>query len=567
MQARIRMVLLCAVLFCAHTSAQEQKPSGEPFQPKAPVNLGMEDGKVGQVPTGWSFPEECINNGYQLALSEDKPFAGKRCAVLSHETNSQQQQQFGTLLQYIDATNYRGKRVLFKAAVRTDVTGAGNQAQLWFRVDRTKEQEGFFDNMGDRPITAKNWKHYEIVGDVADDAQHIVIGMLLLGKGAAAIDDISFEIVNQSTKTTGIAKLPTPEPGLMEVLMAVKILPAGKATTATYLFPLPLAYRDQVPLTFRLVVQPHECAKEVEIIEGPGENRILKLALDNLDKHQDIKVAYNSVVLVAPTKFNAVPRSAKFPEEWPTEAKPWMASTWCCDHENERIKAMAGKIRGDSNDVIDVINKTLVSASQKMAKAKGRVNDLIATEALDKEGSCTSSANLVAALLRGAGIPSRILSGYPTWSGPLQTHYIVEAYVPQYGWYPVESTMCRAPWPNHQQVNVSVVPIEHESQAKAKMRNQVAGGVPYLSLTELENESDKVMAIGTLKEYCDHECRIVRPMTASDTEWASAMKWGKTRWETWLKSKSVLTDGKITFGFNASELKAKSISELLQELK
>jgi len=47
----------------------------------------------------------------------------------------------------------------------------------------------------------------------------------------------------------------------------------------------------------------------------------------------------------------------------------------------------------------------------------------------------------------------------------LQTHYIVEAFVPNFGWYPIESTGLTSPWPNHQQVNVSIVPIEYEKQA------------------------------------------------------------------------------------------------------
>jgi Transglutaminase-like superfamily len=549
-------------------TAQSPKAKTAPTNPKPPVNLGFEDGKVGEVPTGWFFPPMCAKDGYKLALSEDKPFAGKRCAVLSRVGDTDPQ-AFGNLIQSVDATDYRGKRVRFKAAVRTNVTGEGNQAQLWFRVDRPNDAMGFFDNMGDRPITAKEWKHYEIIGDIAEDATDIVFGMLLLGNGVAAIDDVTFEIVDKATKPTATA--PTPRsvasPGLMEVRMAATVMAKGEAATATYLYPLPLAYRDQVPLTFRLSVEPAACAKSIEVVEGPGDNRILKLTLQELDKNEEVKVAYNSVVLVAPTKFDAVPKSAKFPKEWPAEAMPWLASTWCCEHDHERIKKMAAEIRGDSDDVMAVINNVLASAKTTFAKAKGHVNDLTAIEALDKQGSCTSCANLVAALLRGAGVPARILSGYPLWSGPLQTHYIVEAYVPGYGWYPTESTMCQAPWPNHQQINVSIIPIEYESKDKAKMRNPAAGAVPYLSLTELEDASVPVYSIGTLKKYCDHESRMVHPLAANEGEWSSALAWAKPRWATWLKTKPQLTNGRIAYGPDSEELKAKTVSELRQEIK
>jgi hypothetical protein len=548
--------------------AQEPKPKAAPATPQAPVNLGFEEGKLGKVPAGWFFPPICADDGYKLAISEEKPFAGKRCAVLSRTADTDAA-AFGNILQSVDASGYRGKRVRFKAAVRTNLVGEA-KTQLWFRVDRAGDQSGFFDNMGDRPITAKEWKHYEIVGDIADDATDIVFGMLLIGNGTAAIDDVTFEIVDKaSTKITGVAisNRPLAAPGLTEVRMAATVNAAGDAATATYLYPLPLAYRDQVPLTFRLSVDPPACAKSADIIEGPGENRVLKLTLQDLDKNKEVKVAYNSVVLVAPTKFDAAPKSAKIPKDWPAEAKPWLTSTWCCEHENDRIKKMAAEIRGDSDDVMTIITNTLASAKKTFAKAKGHVNNLTAIEALDKQGSCTSCANLVAALLRGAGVPARILSGYPTWSGPLQTHYIVEAYVPGFGWYPVESTMCQAPWPNHQQVNVSIIPIEYECQDKAKMRNPAAGAVPYLSLAELEDATVQVYSIGTLSKYCDHEARMVRGLTANDGEWAAALSWAKPRWAAWLKSKPSLADGKITFGPDAEDVKAKTIAELRQEIK
>ncbi len=568
MRRRIAFVAVLALLVGVSAPAQEPKTKAATAVAKPPVNLGFEDGELGKPPTGWFFPPVCASDGYSLVLSNDRPFAGKSCALISRVGDGEPK-AFGNILQSVDAKDYRGKRVRFKAAVRADVKGGGNQAQLWFRVDRPKDQEGFFDNMGDRPITSKEWKHYEIIGDVANDAEDIVFGMFLLGKGSAAIDDVTFEIVDQSTKPTVSARaaLPTPEPGLMEVRMATTVTPQGTATSATYMYPLPLAYRDQVPLTFRLSVEPAACAKSVEIVEGPGLNQILKLTLDDIDDHKQIKVAYSAVMLVAPTKFDSVPKSVKFPKEWPADAKPWLASTWCCDHENERIKSMAAEIRGESNDVIEVITKALASAGKTFGKAKGRVQNLTAIEALDKQGSCTSCANLVAALLRGAGVPARILSGYPLWSGPLQTHYIVEAYVPDYGWYPVESTMCKAPWPNFQQVNVSIVPIDHESKAKAKPRNPAAGGVPYMSLSELEDNTVTVFSMGTLKEYCDHDCRMVRPLKASDGEWASAMAWARPRWAAWLKSKPALADGKITFGPDAGEIKAKNIAELRGAIK
>ena len=101
-------------------------------------------------------------------------------------------------MQAFDATPYRGKRVRFRAAVRTAGADANDRAQLWFRVDRTDHAMGFFDNMGDRPIRVPEWQYFDITGDIDSDAERINIGMMLIGKGKAWIDDVSFEVLGDS---------------------------------------------------------------------------------------------------------------------------------------------------------------------------------------------------------------------------------------------------------------------------------------------------------------------------------------------------------------------------------
>lgn len=559
---------ICAVLTMASlgsATAQTDKPVAA--NPPALKNVGFEDGQTGKQPVGWFFPPVCKEAGYKLATSEEQPFAGKRCAVLSR-TDIKPGDAFGNVLQSLDATSFRGKRIRFRAAVRTEVAGAGNQAMLWLRVDRANNEMGFFDNMSDRPIVTKDWRHFEIVGDVARDARNIVLGMMLVGHGSAAIDDVSFEIVDQSSKVTSPSAIrPAASPGLAEVLMARRVTAQKQANTSTMMFPLPLAYRDQVPLTFRLSVDPPAAAKSVEIVRGAGDNRVMKITLQDLGKHRQVDVAYRSLVLVGPTRFDQLPKSVQYPKDWPEEAKPWLTSTWCVDHADERVKKLASEIRGESDDVLAVIAATLSKAKSVFGAVKGRGTCLTAVEALDKQGSCTSCANLVAALLRGAGVPARVLSGYPAWSGPLQTHYIVEAFVPGYGWYPLESTLCRVSWPNYQQVNVSIVPVEHEQKSKAGPRPAAAGGVPYLSLNEFEQPPQGFRVMGTLKQYCDHECRPYRAIKADSLQWSDSLSWAKGRWSQWLVSKPTIENGRVTFGPDADDVKGHSLDEVRAELK
>jgi len=189
---------------------------------QGPLNPNLEDGTLGEVPAGWFLPGPSRQAGYRAQLSEDRPQEGKRCVLLSREA-ADRAAGFGNLMQSFDATPYRGRRIRLLAAVRTEVAGAGNRAQLWVRVDRKGGQVGFFDNMGDRPIADATWRDYEIVGDVAEDAEGIALGLLLIGNGRAWLDAVRLEIVGKVGEGNEPAR-PLEERGLDNLIAFGRLL-------------------------------------------------------------------------------------------------------------------------------------------------------------------------------------------------------------------------------------------------------------------------------------------------------------------------------------------------------
>jgi C-terminal processing protease CtpA/Prc len=111
---------------------------------------------------------------------------------------------FGTVTGSVDAAPYRGKTVRLRGWVRADVAGSANRGQLWLRVDRPGRERGFFDNMGDRPITAREWRPYEIVGQVAENASRIAFGCFLMGRGTVWVDDLELSVRNARGEWTPI---------------------------------------------------------------------------------------------------------------------------------------------------------------------------------------------------------------------------------------------------------------------------------------------------------------------------------------------------------------------------
>ncbi|NQV35910.1 MAG: transglutaminase domain-containing protein [Phycisphaeraceae bacterium] len=335
------------------------------------------------------------------------------------------------------------------------------------------------------------------------------------------------------------------------------------------LLPLPLAYRQQVPVTYELVVDPPEAAISVTIYRDTSHNHVANVSVALSPRRDKVDITFRSLVLVGPSSFSDVPDRAEIPDQWPEPCQLWLKSTWCVDAQHEKIQALSKEIREDANDVMTIIAGVKERAGTVFANAQGRAKDLTAIKALTGRGSCTSCANLVAALLRASNIPARIVAGYPSWSGPLQTHYIVEAYVPQFGWYPIESTMCKSPWPNEYQVNVAIIPPKYESKELANWRPQGAGGVPFLSLTEIPDAPSGIIVRGTIDpaQNCDHQCKMVRKFPTDDGQWASVLDAAKSRWQKWLASEPRSTeDSQLLLGPKPETIDATSPSELMEEL-
>ncbi|MBN2431001.1 MAG: peptidase S41 [Acidobacteria bacterium] len=184
-----------------------QQALDELFRPLAPT--------LALVPPGADFPAlpettgdrpdaglvACQHNGVWLGYSP-----AYKSVRLNRETTIRvpSPSSFGTVTQAVDATAWRGRLIRLTARVRAEVTGAGNQGQLWLRVDRPDNQRGFFDNMADRPITAAEWTTYHIEGSVADDASQIFLGCFLLGAGKVWVDDVRLEQQTDGGEWTAI---------------------------------------------------------------------------------------------------------------------------------------------------------------------------------------------------------------------------------------------------------------------------------------------------------------------------------------------------------------------------
>ena len=159
--------------------------------------LNAQPQQTEHAPTGWFLAGDNPTN-YRIGVDHGDMHRGLPSAYLASLAKGN---GFGTLMQSISAANYAGKRVRLRGWVKSQ--DIGDWAGLWMRVDKGREMVAF-DNMQDRGIKgAKPWSTYDVVLDVPADATSISFGILLSGPGEVWMNDLSLEVVDIGTPTTG----------------------------------------------------------------------------------------------------------------------------------------------------------------------------------------------------------------------------------------------------------------------------------------------------------------------------------------------------------------------------
>jgi hypothetical protein len=158
------------------------------------------------VPRGWYLGGSGAGE-YDSGIAQAQ-YHGHRVVYLKATTSTPK--GFGTLMQDFRADDYAGKRVRFSAKLKAE--DVANWAGLWMRVDKTTTGSSApkilaFDNMQERPVKGTlDWKAYEVVLDVPNDATGIFFGVLLNGTGNVLMSEVKIETVGPDVATTSMPK-------------------------------------------------------------------------------------------------------------------------------------------------------------------------------------------------------------------------------------------------------------------------------------------------------------------------------------------------------------------------
>jgi erythromycin esterase len=187
-----------ALLFVRETSAARPNPSGRPTEPvrlAAPANLDFELGEPRQPPRDWLSPSGIMGMEWEVVLTGQDARQGDQAVVIRRAADGGGYgETYGALEQRIDPTPWRGRCVTLRASVRVAPSAPSTRAFLWLEVTHRSDRRTvpvFYENMADRPITAYEWREYEITADVPEDADAIAFGLAAVGSGPVWLDAVS----------------------------------------------------------------------------------------------------------------------------------------------------------------------------------------------------------------------------------------------------------------------------------------------------------------------------------------------------------------------------------------
>jgi hypothetical protein len=172
-------------------------------QPERSIDFGFEDGALGETPPRWFVPSA----GWAAELTDAKAADGSASLTLvrREETDA----PFGNVMRVIDATPYRGRRVVLTARIRAEGPPEG-LAMMWLRADLNDGTMGAFDNMQDRPILRADdgddtWSEAVIELDIEPTARNLALGFMSVGGATLFIDAARLETLGET------AEPPTPQ--------------------------------------------------------------------------------------------------------------------------------------------------------------------------------------------------------------------------------------------------------------------------------------------------------------------------------------------------------------------
>jgi len=240
-------------------------------------------------------------------------------------------------------------------------------------------------------------------------------------------------------------------------------------------FVFPPDYAYQVPILLEIFNDTTEKLLHYEIEDDTNKpNKIINFTINAMEKDEGILLHFTCWVLVKNHDFSDLPEKVKFPRRWqlPEETKTWLESTKVVQKRSILIRHKARQLRGIRGDVLEFANDIATYIKwHRFGLFLLQLNLGIffpqdARTTLFINGENVGRSHLACAFFRSQNVPARVILAHNDQGFWTQMHYMVEYYVPDYGWVLLDSTKGKTPYETKRQIINRICYPEDEDDTK-----------------------------------------------------------------------------------------------------
>jgi photosystem II stability/assembly factor-like uncharacterized protein/transglutaminase-like putative cysteine protease len=210
---------------------------------------------------------------------------------------------------------------------------------------------------------------------------------------------------------------------------------------------IPVIAQGSAPIAFALdQTIPANKIKSFRMVQKDIDNWLVELTFENLSRGDSIFIPWQSWVLKKSQYYNDLPGSSsiQLSEHLPDSVLKYLIATKITQSNQPEIINLAKRLAQNRTDLWAIV-RSITDYTANSLEYKGSYEQDALSTLRNGYGVCNGKANLAVALLRALGIPARTLM-------VANTHFIIEYFVPNYGWVRAESTS-----------GVSIQPVENNT--------------------------------------------------------------------------------------------------------
>jgi len=249
------------------------------------------------------------------------------------------------------------------------------------------------------------------------------------------------EILKSDQNKFKIEKSPYPRIHLIRARGDLNVTVLSSSETYEAYFHIPIPFQEQVPILIE-VESPQLI--DYRFIHMNSPNVFIAA---RMRQAEDTELDWTAWVLVKENDYSDLPDSVAIPswEQLPDSVKKWLISTDCSQLSAPIVVETGELVRANTTNLMELAANICSYCVDIPWEFPHQPYAFDAVYTLKWGNSCTGHAHAGAALFRANGIPARSLLNIPVSSGACDMHWIIDYYVPDYGWVRMETSTGQHP--------------------------------------------------------------------------------------------------------------------------